>query len=71
MNPISVILKNNSSMDIDVDLIDGYGGNFTTNVAGSTAQNQTLMEGSAITINGQTIHTVSAEDANMEITIAE
>ncbi|MBD3329987.1 hypothetical protein GF354_00480 [Candidatus Peregrinibacteria bacterium] len=71
MAAISLILKNQSSTDIELDLTDQYGGNFNAQIPASTSQNHTLMEGSKIKSHEQALHTVNAEDTNKEIVIAE
>ncbi len=67
---VNLILKNTSGSDVDVELIDMYGGNFTANIPADTAQNHGLMEGRDIVVNGQTVHTVTSADENMEIVVA-
>ncbi len=67
---VNVILKNNSSGSVDVELIDQYGGNFTASVDAGMGSSQTLKNGSEIKVNGATVHTVSDADEGKEIVIA-
>lgn len=68
---VNLMLKNNSGAEVTVDLIDGYGGNFTATIEAGMSQNHALMEGREISVNGQVIHTVQSEDEGKEIIIAE
>jgi hypothetical protein len=67
---VNLILKNNSSESLELELIDFYGGNYRANISSGTAQNHALMENSEIKLNGNVIHLVVPEDENMEIVVA-
>lgn len=68
---VSVILKNNSATEVELELIDFYGGNFKAFIDPGMAQNHTLMDGSDIICGGQVVHKVMPEDSNKEILVAE
>lgn len=67
---VDVILQNNSSSSVDVELIDQYGGNFTASIDGGMSQNHTLRIGSDIKVNGSTVHVISADDKGKAIVVA-
>lgn len=68
---VNLILKNNSGSEVKVEMIDMYGGNFSTTIAPGMAQNQALKEDSEIIVSGNSVHKVSSVDENMEVVIAE
>ncbi|MDX9970588.1 MAG: hypothetical protein RBS56_01640 [Candidatus Gracilibacteria bacterium] len=68
---VSVILKNNSSAPVELDLIDFYGGNFKAFIEPGMAQNHTLMEGSDVVLAGKVVYKIGLNDANKEIVVAE
>ncbi|MFH2123605.1 MAG: hypothetical protein ABIJ50_09020 [Pseudomonadota bacterium] len=68
---MNVLLKNNSSAAVDVELIDQYGGNFTATIDGGMSQNQSLQSSSQIKVGGNVIYKVSTNDEGQEIVIAE
>ncbi len=67
---LNVILKNNSSSSIDVELIDQYGGNFTASVDAGMGSSQTLKTDSEIKVRGATVHVLTSTDEGKEIVIA-
>ncbi|MCI5211248.1 MAG: hypothetical protein D3910_21240 [Candidatus Electrothrix sp. ATG2] len=67
---VNVILKNNSSAAIEVELIDQYGGNFTTTIEPGTSQNQTLKVDSEIKVKDGTTRSVTSDDEGKEVTLA-
>ncbi len=67
---VNVILKNNSSAAIEVELIDQYGGNFTTTIEPDTSQNQALKTDSDMKVKDGTTRKVTAEDEGKEVTLA-
>lgn len=67
---VNLILKNNSSGNVDVELIDQYGGNFSASINAGMGSSQTLKAGSKVKINGNTVHVVTAGDEGKEIDIA-
>lgn len=64
------MLKNNSGETVNVEMIDQYGGNFSSPIDAGMSQNHSLMEDSNVVINGNTVHVVSTEDEGMEIVVA-
>ncbi|MCW5203986.1 hypothetical protein VU13_04615 [Desulfobulbus sp. US5] len=67
---VNVILKNNSSATIEVELIDQYGGNFTATIEAGTSQNQTLKVDSEMKVKDGTTRSVTAADEGKEVSIA-
>lgn len=67
---VNVILKNNSSAAIEVELIDQYGGNFTTTIEPGTSQNQALKTDSEMKVKDGNTRKVTAEDEGKEVTLA-
>jgi hypothetical protein len=67
---VNVILKNNSSAAIEVELIDQYGGNFTATIEPGTSQNQTLKADSEMKVKDGSTRKVTAEDEVKEVTLA-
>ncbi|WP_339134000.1 MAG: hypothetical protein WGN25_14235 [Candidatus Electrothrix sp. GW3-4] len=67
---VNVILKNNSSAAIEVELIDQYGGNFTTTIEPGTSQNQVLKADSEMKVKDGSTRKVTAEDEGKEVTLA-
>lgn len=67
---VNVILKNNSSAAIEVELIDQYGGNFTATIDASTSQNQTLKVDSEMKVKDGATRKVTADDEGKEVTLA-
>ena len=67
---VNVILRNDSGGGVEAELIDQYGGNFTTTVEAGSSQNQNLQAGSEIKVGGVAVHTVAAADEGQEIVIA-
>lgn len=67
---VNLILKNDSSSSVEVELIDQYGGNFTVSIDGGTSQNQALKVNSEIKVSGNAVHLVVPEDEGMEVLIA-
>lgn len=49
---VNVILKNNSSGSVEVELIDQYGGNFTATIDAGMSTNSTLKVNSEIKVGG-------------------
>ena len=68
---VNVILKNNSSAAIEVELIDQYGGNFTATIDASTSQNQTLKSDSEMKVKDGATRKVTADDEGKEVSIAK
>lgn len=68
---VHVILKNDSSSSVDVELIDQYGGNFSASIDGGMASNQTLKVDSDIVVNGSSVHRVASSDESQEIVVAQ
>ncbi len=68
---VNLILKNNLSSPVEVELVDIYGGNFLANIDGEMSQNHTVLEGSEIIVNGNVICVVALEDEGKEIVVAE
>ena len=67
---VNVILKNNSSAAIEVELIDQYGGNFTATIEPGTSQNQTLKADTEMKVKDGNTRKVTAEDEGKEVTLA-
>ena len=67
---VNVILKNNSSAAIEVELIDQYGGNFTATIEPGTSQNQALKTDSEMKVKDGNTRKVTAEDEGKEVTLA-
>ena len=67
---VNVILKNNSSSGVDVELVDQYGGNFTAAIDGGMSQNHTLKAGSEVKVNGAAVHVVAKRDEGREVVVA-
>lgn len=67
---VNVILKNNSSAAIEVELIDQYGGNFTATIEPGTSQNQALKADSDMKVKDGKTRKVTAEDEGKEVTLA-
>lgn len=67
---VNLILKNNSSASVEVELIDQYGGNFKATVDAGASQNQALKVQSEIVVAGSSVHVVVPEDEGMEVVIA-
>ena len=67
---VNVILKNNSSAAIEVELVDQYGGNFTATIEPGTSQNQTLKVDSEMKVKDGATRSVTAEDEGKEVTLA-
>ncbi|MCI5141256.1 MAG: hypothetical protein D3909_05920 [Candidatus Electrothrix sp. ATG1] len=67
---VNVILKNNSSAAIEVELIDQYGGNFTATIEAGTSQNQTLKVDSEMKVKDGATRKVTTKDEGKEVTIA-
>ena len=67
--PVNLILKNNSSNSLQVELIDQYGGNFTITLEPGSSQNQTLKLNSKVTVGGKSVHVATAKDDGKEVEI--
>ena len=67
---VNVILKNNSSGGVEVELLDQYGGNFTASIESGMSTNQTLKVNSEIKVGGSAVHVVTTEDEGKEIVVA-
>ena len=67
---VNVILKNNSSAAIEVELVDQYGGNFTATIEPGTSQNQTLKADTEMKVKDGNTRKVTAEDEGKEVTLA-
>jgi hypothetical protein len=67
--PVHLILKNNSSNSLQVELIDQYGGNFTITLEPGSSQNQTLKLNSDVTVGGKSVHVATAKDDGKEVVI--
>ena len=67
---VNVILKNNSSAAIEVELIDRYGGNFTATLEPGTSHNQTLKADSEMKVKDGNTRKVTAEDEGKEVVLA-
>ena len=67
---VNVILKNNSSAAIEVELIDQYGGNFTATIEAGTSQNQALKPDSEMKVKDGATRKVTADDEGKEVTLA-
>ena len=67
---VNVILKNNSSSAIEVELVDQYGGNFTAIIEPGTSQNQTLKMDSEIKVKDGSTRSVTSDDEGKEVTLA-
>ncbi|MFZ5799261.1 MAG: hypothetical protein ACYCYR_02035 [Desulfobulbaceae bacterium] len=67
---VNVLLKNNSSGGIEVELLDQYGGNFTASIDAGMSTNQTLKVNSEIKVGGAAVHVVTTEDEGKEIVVA-
>jgi hypothetical protein len=68
---VHVILQNNASSSVNVELIDQYGGNFTASIDAGMSQNQTLRNGSEIKVNGSAVHVISANDKGKTVVVAQ
>jgi hypothetical protein len=68
---VNVMLKNNSSVTVEVALVDQYGGNFSASVDGGMSQNHALKTDSEIKVGEAVIHVVKSDDEGKEIVIAE
>lgn len=67
---VNLMLKNDSSSAVQVEMIDQYGGNFTATIEPNTSQNQTLKVQSEIKVGGNSVHMVTAQDEGKVITVA-
>ncbi len=67
--PVNLILKNNSSNSLQVELIDQYGGNFTITLEPGSSQNQALKLNSKVTVGGKSVHVATAKDEGKEVVI--
>jgi hypothetical protein len=67
---VNVILKNNSSAAIEVELIDQYGGNFTATIEPGTSQNQALKADTDMKVKDGKTRKVTAEDEGKELMLA-
>ena len=67
---INVILKNNSSSAIEVELIDQYGGNYSITLDAGASQNHTVKMNSEVKVKDGAIHVVTADDEGKEVSIA-
>ena len=69
-NAVNVILKNNSSSAIEVEMIDQYGGNVTISIDAGTSQNHTLKLDSEIKVKDGAVRKVTDKDEGKEVSIA-
>lgn len=67
---VNVILKNESSSTVVVELIDQYGGNFTASIDGGMSQNHTVKNGSQVKINGAVVHVIKSGDEGQIVVVA-
>ncbi len=67
---VNLILKNDSSAAVDVELVDQFGGNYMATVDPGMSQNQSLKVNSEIRVAGNVVHVVTPEDEGKEIIIA-
>ena len=68
---VNVILKNNSSAVVEVELVDQYGGNFTASIDAGMSQNHTLKANSEVKIGGNSVHVVVTGDEGKEVVVAK
>ncbi|MFH0783064.1 MAG: hypothetical protein V2B20_14100 [Pseudomonadota bacterium] len=69
--PVNLILKNDSSNSLQVELIDQYGGNFTITLEPGTSQNQALKMNSKVIVGGKSVHVATAKDDGKEVVIGK
>ncbi len=67
---VSVILKNESSSTVTVELIDQYGGNFSATIEPGMSQNHTLKANSQVKVNGSVVHVIVPGDQGKSIVVA-
>ncbi|HBI14835.1 MAG TPA: hypothetical protein DDY20_04885 [Desulfobulbaceae bacterium] len=67
---VNVILQNNSSGSVEVELLDQYGGNFTASIDPGMSTNSTVKANSEIKVGGAVVHVVTAVDEGKEIIVA-
>lgn len=67
--PVNIILKNESSGGVQVEMIDQYGGNVTVTVESDTSQNHTVKLNSAVRVDGNTVLKATARDEGTEIVV--
>ncbi len=66
---VNIILKNDSSAAIEVELVDQYGGNYKAGLDAGMSQNHTVMINSEVKVDGNSVHVVAAEDEGKEVLI--
>lgn len=68
---VHVILQNNGSSPVTVELIDQYGGNFSAEIDSGMSQNHTLKNNSSVKVNGASIHVISTQDDGKTVVVAQ
>lgn len=66
---VSLILKNESSGEVQVEMIDRYGGNVTVTIESGTSQNHTVKLNSALKVDGNTVHKATTKDEGTEVVV--
>ena len=67
--PVNLMLKNDSSGGVQVEMIDQYGGNVTVTIDSGTSQNHTVKLNSAVIVDGNTIFKATAKDEGREVVV--
>ncbi len=67
--PVNLILKNDSSGGVQVEMIDQYGGNVTVTIDSGTSQNHTVKLNSAVKVDGDTVLKATAKDEGREVLV--
>jgi hypothetical protein len=67
--PVNIMLKNDSSGAVQVEMIDQYGGNVTVTVEPGTSQNHAVKLNSAVKAGGKTVLKATAKDEGKEVVV--
>jgi cytochrome c biogenesis protein ResB len=67
--PVNIMLKNNSSSSVQVEMLDMYGGNVTVTVQPGTSQNHAVKLNSAVKVGGKTVLQATAKDEGKEVVV--
>jgi hypothetical protein len=67
--PVNLLLRNDSSGSVEVEMVDQYGGNVTVTVESGTSQNHTVKLNSAVKVEGNTILRATAKDDGREVVV--
>lgn len=70
MSYVKVTLKNNSSSEVQLEVSESSSSTTSTSLSGGSSREFTLYDGSAIKVNGSSVHTVSSSDEGQEVAVA-